>query len=249
MLKPLCLAALLATSPCARADSALTPAESRWVGAGMPVVRHALRAGLPVDIVVQPGDEPDASPIAMGIKDGRCKLVLSLRGNPGAEALDRSLPPELFEAAAQAVFAHEIGHCWRYVQGAWKALPAGFSVAGDEGADDASQGEAMAALARQRREMRETRREEGYADLVGLAWTRRVHQRQYRAVLDWLERFRDDGPAGAHHDTTRWLRLAGDPSVFSVGGDMFEEAEALWAIGVRAEAPPGPETRGAPDRQ
>jgi hypothetical protein len=236
MLKPLCLAALLASASSAQADAALTPTESRWITAGTPVVRHALAARLPIDIVVQPDDEPDASPIAMGIKDGRCKLVLSLRGNPGAAALDRSVPPGLFDAAAEAVFAHEIGHCWRWVHGIWKALPAGFSTAVDDLVDDAPEGVAFAALAAQRREMNETRREEGYADLVGLAWTRRAHPAQYGAVLEWLERFRDDGPAGAHHDTTAWLRLAGDPSVFSVAGDLFGEAEALWAAGVRAEA-------------
>ena len=228
MFKPLCLAALVCFSPLAAAgEAALTALEGQWIAAGMPVVRDARRQALPVDIVVQPGPQPDASPIALAIQDGRCKLVLSMRGNPGAEALMASLPPALFDAAAEAVFAHEIGHCRRYVQGAWNALPAGFAESGDDPADSAR-------LAGLKREMRLTQREEGYADLVGLAWTRRAHPAQYAAILRWLEQARDDGPSGRHHDTSAWLRLARDPSVFDTAGDVFEQAEAIWERGLRA---------------
>ena len=228
MFKPLCLAALMLWGPCTRAqEAALTDGERKWIAAGMPVVRDARRQALPVDIVVQPGAQPDASPIAMAIKDGRCKLVLSLRGNPGADALLASLPAKLFDAAAEAVFAHEVGHCWRYVRGAWNVLPAGFSDGGDEPGDSAQ-------LAELKRGMSLTRREEGYADLVGLAWTRRAHPAQYAAVLHWLEQFRDDGPSGTHHDTSAWLHLARDPAAFDTAGDVFHQAEALWAQGLRA---------------
>lgn len=243
MLKPLCFVALLLAAALARADGgALTEAETRWIGAGMPVVRHAVAARLPVDIVVQPGDEPDASPIALGIKDGRCKLVLSLRGNPSADALDRSVPSALFASVAEAVFAHEIGHCWRYVEGAWKVLPGDLTMTPEDAAttasiaDDAPGGAAFAAQAARRREMREAQCEEGYADLVGLAWTRRAHPAQYAAVLAWLEHFRDDDLPGAYHDTTTWLRLAADPTVFDAADDVFRSAQALWERGLRAEA-------------
>ena len=161
MFKSLCVAALLLAAPFARADARLSETETRWIAAGMSVIRYARGAELPIDIVVQPSDQPNSSPIAMGIKDGRCKLVLSMRGNPGAAALVASVPAELFDAVVGAVFAHEIGHCWRYVQGEWNALPAGFSrPAGD------------APGAAPKPPLGESRNEEGYADLVGLAWTR-----------------------------------------------------------------------------
>lgn len=227
MFKSLRVAALVLIAPLAHADASLTETETQWIAAGMPVVRYARAQGLPVDIVVQPGDQPDASPIAMGIKDGRCKLVLSLRGNPGATALLASVPPGLFDAVAQAVFAHEVGHCWRYVQGEWNALPAGFAVAAEDAADDSE-------LASRERAMRETRREEGYADLVGLAWTRHAHPRAYAEVRRWLERFRADAVAGEHHDTGTWLSLAREPAAFDATQGLFRQAHALWEHGLRA---------------
>ena len=228
MIKPLCLAALMLMSPLARAQEPLTAVETKWIAAATPVVRHARAQQLPIDIVVQPGNEPDASPIAMGIKDGRCELVLSMRGNPGADALFASVPPALFEAAAEAVFAHEIGHCWRWMQGEWNGLPTGFA----EAADDAADNPEIAAL---KRAMRGTRREEGYADLFGLAWTQRAHPAQYAAVRDWLERYRADALPGEHHDTSAWLRLAREPSAFEAGGDLFREAQTLWERGLREQ--------------
>lgn len=227
MIKPLCLAALLLPGAPAPAQDALTPIETKWTAAALPVVRAARARRLPVDIVVQPDAQPDASPIAMGIKDGRCELVVSFRANPGAEALQASVPAALFEAAAEAVFAHEIGHCWRWMQGEWHSLPAGFAEAAGEAGDTPE----IAAL---RRAMRGTRREEGYADLVGLAWTRRAHPAQYAAVRDWLERYRADALPGEHHDTGAWLQLAREPSAFGPGDDMFRSALALWEQGLRA---------------
>ena len=94
MFKSLCVSALLLAAPSAQADARLSETETRWIAAGMSVIGYARGAELPIDIVVQPSDQPDASPIAMGVKDGRCKLVLSMRGNPGATALLASVPPD-----------------------------------------------------------------------------------------------------------------------------------------------------------
>jgi hypothetical protein len=221
------LAALFTlAAPAARADGALTPLERRWMAAGMPVLQHARASALPLDIVVQPDDEPDASPIAMAIKDGRCKLVVSMRGNPRIDRLAASVPPALFGPIVEAVFAHEVAHCWRWSRGAWNTLPAGFV----DHLDDAPAGVDAALV----RAMHETRREEGYADLVGLAWTRRTHPGDYAGVLGWFKRVRRDEFEGEHHDTGIWLRLVHDPAAFDVGGDLFRQAEALWKRGLRA---------------
>jgi hypothetical protein len=223
MLKSLsCAAALMLAAPFASADDArLTDTETRWIAAGMSVVRYARSVDLPVDIVVQPGNQPDASPIAIGIKDGRCKLVLSMRGNPGSTALVASVPPAYFDAVVGAVFAHEIGHCWRYVQGEWNALPSGFAP--PVGTGEAAQKAALG----------ESRREEGYADLVGLAWTRRAHPQHYGEVRNWLERFRADALPGEHHDTAAWLRQAPEPSSFEPSVSLFQQAKLLWEREVR----------------
>lgn len=227
MIKSLCAAALLLIAPFARADGRLTELEARWIAAGMPVVRYARSVELPVDIVVQPDDEPGASPIAMGIKDGRCKLVLSMRGNPGAGTLANSIAPALFDAVVEAVFAHEMGHCWRYVQGEWNALPSGFTRPVDDDPSDAGRLDA-------RQPSPESRREEGYADLVGLAWTRRTHPAQYAEVRAWLERFRADAAPGEHHDTGAWLRVAREASAFDPAESLFRQAKLLWERGARA---------------
>ena len=227
LLVALALAALsVLAAPAARADGALTPLERRWIAAGLPVLQHARASGLPLDIVVQPDDEPDASPIAMAIKDERCKLVVSMRGNPRTDKLAGSIPPALFGAVVEAVFAHEIGHCWRWSRGVWNTVPAGFVDHLDEPSSGVDPELARA--------MHETRREEGYADLVGLAWTWHAHPADYARVLGWFERVRLDEFEGEHHDTGIWLRLVHDPLVFDVRGDLFSQAEALWKRGLRA---------------
>ena len=85
------------------------------------------------------------------------------------------------------------------------------------------------------REMWTTRREEAYADLVGLAWTLRHHPTRYAEVHAWHVRLRaeqtvDTGP----HDTRHGVRLAGDPARFPPLASVFEQAEPLWAAGLVA---------------
>lgn len=81
--------------------------------------------------------------------------------------------------------------------------------------------------------MRSTRREEGYGDLVGLAWTQAHHPELYARLHVWLvaERSADLIP-GSHHDTLGWLALSGDPAVFD-GQPMFEAAARVWAQGLK----------------
>lgn len=60
---------------------------------------------------------------------GRCKLVLSMRGNPQAgSTLDRIVLP-LPDARLELMAAHELGHCRRHLDGVFLATPAGFNAA------------------------------------------------------------------------------------------------------------------------
>jgi hypothetical protein len=207
------------------AGAELTPTETHWLRLGKPVLGYALKQNLPLDVVVQPTARPGEPPLTLGFVDGRCKLVLSMRGNPASEAMLEAIEPELLGAVVEAMTAHELGHCWRYVHGAWHSLPAGFAEPRE--ADDAR-------TAQLRREMRETRREEGYADLVGLAWTARQHPAQYARVHAWLERLRESEPvAGSHHDTRVWVLLARRPDAFAGAATPFEQAHALWQRGLQ----------------
>ena len=215
----------------ADAGGTLTERETSWLAAGLPVLRYAARERLSIDVVVQPGDEPDLSPVAMGIRNGRCTLVVSMRGNAEIESLSRSVPPTLFVPVAQAIIAHEVAHCWRFMGAGPHAVPAAVPA-------NAAAGESPTALESAEREMRLTRREEGYADLVGLAWTLHAHAGEYEQVAAWLSAYRRD-PAirGDHHDTGLWVDLARDKAAFAPADNLFLQANAVWERGLKLEEP------------
>ncbi|HKX44257.1 MAG TPA: hypothetical protein VJO99_24085 [Burkholderiaceae bacterium] len=202
----------------------LTAVEQRWVDGMAPVIGYAAQGGLPLDVVVQPQDEPQAPPLALGFVDGRCKLVLSMRGNPRVATALNGLPPALQQPALELMAAHELGHCRRYLDGAWHAVPARFRADPPGGLSDSLRTAYV--------EMCATRREEAYGDLVGLAWTSRRHPQDYAALHAWLlaERTTDTLP-GSHHDTAPWLRLVADPAALR-DGPIFETVQALWLRGL-----------------
>jgi len=217
-------AAVLASASSLAAD--LTPLENRWIRGVWPVVAFAKAEGLPLDVIVQPQPTPGSAPLATAFIDGRCKLVLSTRGNAEAEATLDRIDPELLGATLELMAAHELGHCRRYLDGTWQTLPAGFTAP--------QPGEGRAARSEAYRGMRAARLEEGYADLVGLAWTWQRHRSRYERLHAWLlvERTRDLMP-GSHHDTLAWVRLAGDGRALSQAS-IFDAAAALWGSGVSA---------------
>ena len=208
----------------------LTPAEARWLQASQPALGFAKQQRLPLDITFDHRPTAGDAPLSMGVAGGRCQLVFAIRDNPDADAMLAGVEPELANPIVEAMVAHELGHCWRLVRGAWRTMPAGFVEGGDIGRDSDW------SSARLRRDMRETRREEGYADLVGLAWTLAHHPARYDQVHAWFCRVRDDQPVpGAHHDTRAWLRLARDPRHFLPLDSPFERAAAVWQQGLRSE--------------
>ncbi|OEZ90846.1 hypothetical protein JAB8_17700 [Janthinobacterium sp. HH106] len=233
MLNPLLLMSLLiAFSPLpAVAAAQLTDLETRWLQAGQPVIAFARAQGLPIDIIVQPQDAPGAVPLALGYEGGRCKLVLSLRGNAQADSVLEGVPPARQGLMMEAMTAHEIGHCRRYAQGDWHALPRGFVE------PRSRQRGKLTALAQ---ELSETRREEGYADLVALAWMHGRHPGQYQDVLAWMRGVRAAGEAagggvGSSHATQAWLALADGAGAFDGAVSPFEQAQVLWRMGLSGD--------------
>jgi len=192
----------------------LTEGEIRWLKAGSAVLAYAKQElQLPIDIVVQPQARATDVPLALGYDKGRCKLVLSLRGNPNAEDILNTVAPEQRPLMIEAMMAHEIGHCWRYAQGVWHVVPAGFEAGERQPAAD-------------------TRREEGYADLVALAWTQQRHPDQYAAVAGWMRQVRQPSPAVGSHSTSVWLQQAPTGAAFAAGVPLFEQADRLWQQGL-----------------
>ncbi len=210
----------------ASAEARLTELETRWLAAAAPVLAYSQRMKLPIDIIVQPLARAGDVPLAMGFDKGRCKLVLSMRGNPDAEkVLDKVAPAER-GVLIEAMVAHEVGHCWRYVQGVWHVLPAGFEETGEERAENPD-------LLAESKAMREMRREEGFADLVALAWTRQRHPEQYARVHAWLEAVRAEVPvARSGHDTRAYVQMAKDGAVFAAAANPFDAAGLTWRQGL-----------------
>ena len=233
-------AALSGASACRAAE--LTATESRWLQGAWPVVEFARRTGLPLDIVVQPQPTPGAAPLALAFIGGRCKLVLSMRGNSEAQATLERLEPELVDATLELMAAHELGHCRRYLDGAWYGPASGFASNSTAQRDSGSVGPHEPASA--------ARREEGYGDLVGLAWAQRHHPQLYARLWAWLVAERsNDRVAGADHDTLAWVRLATpDAAVHRLS--IFDWAATLWRAGLgdagRGVSVPGQENVDLP---
>lgn len=206
----------------------LEPVERLWLEAALPVLQFAREQGLPLDIIVQPQPTPGETPLGMAYLAGRCKLVLSMRGNPEAQATLDRVEPGLRGAVVEAIAAHELGHCWRHTRQRWGSLPAGLQ-------DVTAFARLSFEHAELLREMWRTRREEGFADLVGLAWTLARNPGHYDAVHAWNVRLRaeqsvDTGP----HDTRVWVQLAADKARFKPGPSIFEQVQALWVAGLLA---------------
>ena len=222
-----------AAGPVVDRSVTLMPLEQRWLQAIAPVLAFARATGFPLDIIVQPQALPGHTPLAMAFVAGRCKLVLSMRGNAAAQETLDAIPSELQGAALELMAAHELGHCERYLAGAFARLPAGFQAT--EPAAGPSTGLGLAVGAPQASAWSQAlRREEGYADLVGLAWTRHRHPQLYTRLHAWLVAERSSDPArGSAHDTQAWLRLVRDGGALA-DPSMFSNATRVWALGLQA---------------
>jgi len=216
------LAGLLSTCTIGVVQAAnLTPLEQRWLDGIAPVLAFARATKFPVDIVVQPQPTPGLTPMGMAFVDGRCKLVLSMRGNPLAQTALDGLDAALANAALELMAAHELGHCERHLEGHFAQAPAGFDMP-DEAAAQPARNPAV------RLDRLTARREEGYADLVGLAWTQHRNPGLYEPLYAWLLARRSAGDVrGSEHDTTPWLRLVSDGKVLA-DPSIFSHARALW---------------------
>jgi hypothetical protein len=221
------LAAVMLLAQPAAAAVELTPTEQRWLAAAVPVLTFAREQQLPLDIVVRPQAMPGDTPLGMAYIDGRCKLVLAMRGNPEAQATLDRIEPDLVGPVVEAIAAHELAHCWRHRQDTWGTLPVGFDEFAGSRQVTAEQAELL-------QDMWRTRREEAYADLVGLAWTLQRNPARYEAVHAWNVGLRArQAVVTGPHDTRKWVKLAQDKTAFRTAASIFQQVEQLWEAGLQ----------------
>lgn len=196
--------------------------EKSWIILASPVINTALNElNLPLDVVVLSQPTPNFGPVGIRYKDGRCHLILSIKNNPAALKLILSMDEGIKDILIQAIVAHEIGHCWRMVRNEIGELPPHFTVIPSTPVVE---------------EMNMKRREEGFADLVGLAWVHKHHPRRYEQVHAWFTKSRANPPiAGAPHDTRAWIRLAKKEAFEKTRGSIFEQAKHIWQQGLLKE--------------
>jgi len=206
----------------------LSALERRWLSDIEPVLAFARATGYPLTVVVQPQPTPGLTPMGMAVEDGRCTLVLSMRGNPKvADLLDR-VEPDLMNATLELMAAHELAHCQRHLDGRFASLPANFTA--EQLPQNWSSEKPRAC-----HHSSMVWREEGYSDLVGLAWTRLRHPALYARLHAWLVDLRsNDATRHSDHDTTMWLKLVQNGNVLADPA-LFANAEAIWARGLADE--------------
>jgi hypothetical protein len=228
MMKSLVALTLLCGSTWACSQAGLTEQESRWLEAAGPVLMHARQEWLlPVDVLVQTQEALPYAPISTGLMNGRCKLVFAMRSNAALDEPMQALAPELFNAVAQAIVAHEVAHCWRMTRGAANSnISYGFI-------SRAKAVNSKGWFSHDLQNIRESRLEEGFADLFGLAWTQQQHPQHYEQVHAWLSIKRESQRTpGGEHDTLAWLRLAKDPIIFKTEGSALDQVMGPWRQGL-----------------
>lgn len=198
-----------------------TALESKWIKNIDPVVRYGLEQKLKITVAVNVNVKNGISPIGI---DTSCKFILNFRDNKAALDLEDSIPDEIYKPVSEAIAAHELAHCWRSINGLYGVLPPGIM-------DTASLDDEKV------KKIRLERREEGFADLVGLAWVQSRYSAQtYAEVLEWFKEFRSDPDySGDSHDTRVWLELAGDMKI-DKNTPIFEQVMPRWRSGLLVKA-------------
>lgn len=196
--------ALLGTSLAAAAG------DEQWIAAARSAVTFGRAHGLDIVLEVGQGNGlPGHTPIGVWNEDGRCTLVVSARDNPTARRLEEAVDPALLELFLQGAAMHEVGHCYRRLNGYphnERLLPAVAWIAPLRGWFT-----------------RRVRTEEVFADMTEVAWLARYHPGRYDAMVAQIARVRRRF-LEPKHDTLAWLDLARREGPVDSGGNVFESA-------------------------
>ncbi|RJG14560.1 hypothetical protein [Massilia cavernae] len=205
------LAALCLAAAGANACAAVAT-EEQWIAAARHAVEFGRAHGLVIDLEVMSGTglSPGHTPIGVWNENGRCTLVVSARDNPTAVKLTEMIAPELLELFLQGAAMHEVGHCYRRLNGYphnEKLLPAVAWIA-----------PVQSWFARR------VRTEEVFADMTEVAWLARYHPERFDAMVEQIQRVRRRF-LKPRHDTLAWLEAARADGALDADGNVFQLAE------------------------
>ena len=112
------LAALLLALAAGPAVAATPATEAQWIAAATAAVAFGKAEGMPIELVVQQGAGLSGhTPVGLQSEDGRCTLVVSARDNPTADRVSAMIDPALLELFLAGAAMHELGHCYRRLNG------------------------------------------------------------------------------------------------------------------------------------
>lgn len=204
-------AALALAVGAAHAAGTASVSEERWIEAARTAVAFGQQQGLPITLRVEEGDDlPGHTPVGIQSEHGQCFLVVSVRGNPTAERLASLVEPELVDLFLAGAAMHEVGHCYRRLQGYphnEKLLPFAEKIGFVRDWFN-----------------RRVRTEEAFADMTESVWLARYHPDRYDAMMRAIQEIRESF-LEPKHDTLAWLAHARAQGVRDGGGNIFEAAE------------------------
>jgi hypothetical protein len=192
--------------------------EARWVAAAESAVAFGRSQGLPIELQVQSGDQLSKghTPIGIWSEDGKCTVVISVRDNPTAKRLTDQIDEDLVDLFLTGAAIHEVGHCYRRLNGYphnEQLLPI---VANIGPVRDWFN--------------RRIRTEEAYADMYEVAWLARFHPGRFDAMVSQILRIRTYFRE-PKHDTLAWLEAARQEGPGDDGSDLFMLAGKRLARG------------------
>jgi hypothetical protein len=187
-----------------------TGSDEAWIAAARHAMAFGKAHGLDIVLEVEHGNGlPGHTPIGVWNDNGRCTLVVSARDNPSARRLEAVVDPALLDLFLQGAAMHEVGHCYRRLNGYphnEKLLPV------------------VAWIAPVRQWFtRRIRTEEVFADMTAVAWLARYHPERYDAMLEQIQRVRRRF-LEPKHDTLPWLEMARRDGAVDIHRSIFDAA-------------------------
>ncbi|MGZ8318862.1 MAG: hypothetical protein ACXWVD_07140 [Telluria sp.] len=207
---PRALAALVLSAAATHAVAA-EASEAQWIAAARHAVAFGQAHGLAIELEVERGNGLSGhTPIGVWNENGRCTLVVSARDNPTAKRLTEMVDPNLLDLFLQGAAMHEVGHCYRRLNGHphnEKLLPV------------------VAWITPVRTWFsRRIRTEEAFADMTEVAWLARYHPERFDAMVGQIQRVRRRF-LEPKHDTLAWLDIARAVGAADGDGNVFQLAE------------------------